>query len=222
MADRDSARRLLFVWCVSVVLLTLAPFGPWRETAHRWATLQGSRLGPFDLIANLLLFVPGGVLAVRAGAPRWAAFLAALAMSFGIEWTQQWIAHRHPSSFDVAANTAGGIVGAAFSTPLLALCRRLWIKPLRACIYVAGGAVALALPLLVPQLTHLAFVFPFSVAVLGGIVGVGLWNRATAFVLAGVGVTILCARVAWPLDPLWIGACLGGAVLGVWAPTRVS
>jgi hypothetical protein len=212
-----AARRLLFAWAVSALILTLGPVGPPRGAPAGWATLHGSRLGLFDVAANVALFVPLGVLAVRAGWARPAALAAGTALSFGIEFAQQWIPPRHPSSYDVVANTLGTLLGTTFSAPLVALGARVWIRPVRWTLYVAGGAAALLIAHAEPRLARLTFVFPFAVAVLGGLVGSTVCGRRAAFLLAAAGVTLVCAELQWPTPLWWPATATAGAALGTWA-----
>jgi len=216
--DRRRARHLLVVWAVSVLVLTLAPFGPVRGRP-RVLDFEGwdaSRLGLFDVVANALLFLPLGVLLVRAGGRRGAAVLAGFALSLGIEWAQRWIPLRNPSWLDVWANTAGAAIGACFAESLLRFGLRIYVRPLRFVLLVGGGAGALLAAAHAPQLARFGPMLPFAVAVLGALVATSLWPPAHAFALAAIGVAIVSAHLAWPVHPSWLASGAAGAALASW------
>jgi VanZ family protein len=215
--DRRRATRLACVWLVSALILTLAPF-TLRATPRAWSGF--SRLGGFDLLANVALFVPLGVLAVQAGMRRRSAIALGALLSLAVECAQTHIRLRHPSYHDVLANGLGVVLGACASGPLLHLCRRLYVRPLRWALLLAGGATAFALASHYPQLARFTLLFPFAVAVCGGLVASGLWRPPIAFVLAAGGVAVVCARLWWPLEPLWLATSAAGSALGAWPAER--
>ena len=99
---------------------------------------------PFEVLANILLFVPFGIY-LGALVPRWrwwqltAVFLGA---SLVLETTQHLIATGSFDTSDLIANTAGGVVGLG----ILALARRRFGSRLPAVgikVAVIGTAVAL-------------------------------------------------------------------------------
>ena len=211
------ARRLLFVWLVSTLVLTLAPFAL-RATPRAWNDL--SRLGSFDLLANVALFVPMGVLAVQAGLRRRWAVALGLLVSLAVECAQRYVHLRNPSYADLLANGAGVLLGAQWSEPLLRAGRRLYARPVRYGVLLAGGAAALALASRYPQIARFTLLFPFAIAVLGGLVASGIWRPNLAFVLAAGSVTVVCARLWWPLDPLLLATSTAGSALGAWPAER--
>ncbi len=209
--DERLARRLFRVWLVSVLILTLAPF-TLNTTPRPWSGL--SRLGGFDLLANIALFLPMGVLAVRGGLRRGTAVLGALALSVLIETAQSHIYLRNASQLDLITNTAGALCGACFSEPLLSLGRRVYVRPLRYGLLIAGGAAALLFADRYPQIQRFTLLFPFAVAVLGGLVASGIWRPGVAFLFATGGVLVVCTRIWWPVDPLRIATSTAGSALG--------
>jgi len=215
--DHRLARRLFWVWFVSVVILTLAPF-TLRATPRAWSGL--SRLGALDLLCNIALFLPMGVFLVRGGLRRRTALLGALALSVAIESAQSYIYLRNPSLFDVISNTTGALLGAWFAAPLLSFGRRVYVRPLRVFVLVAGAAAALLLAARYPQIARFTLLFPFAVAVLGGLVASGICRPEVAFVLATGGVFVVCTRMWWPVDPLWIATSTAGSALGAWPAER--
>ena len=211
------ARRLLLVWLVSTLVLTLAPFAL-RAAPRAWTDF--SRLGSFDLLANIALFVPMGVLAVQAGLRRRWAVALGLLVSLAVECAQRYVHLRNPSYADLLANGAGVLLGAQWSEPLLRVGRRLYARPVRYGVLLAGGAAALALASHYPQIARFTLLFPFAIAVLGGLVASGIWRPDLAFVLALGAVMAVCTRLWWPLDPLWIASSTAGSALGAWPAER--
>jgi len=66
-----------------------------------------------ELIQNLLLFIPLGACLTLAGVrPRWTVLIGA-ALSFSVEFAQQWIPGRDPSTGDIIANTVSTALGMA-------------------------------------------------------------------------------------------------------------
>jgi len=84
-------------------------FAGWQGTA--WLTFA-----VLEFVANIVLFVPLGVLWVAWTGPRrwWLAALAGLALSGAIEATQALaLPDRFPDVRDLVANTLGALIGAA-------------------------------------------------------------------------------------------------------------
>mgnify|MGYP002623812691 FL=1 len=214
--DRTRARHLIGVWAVSVLVLTLAPFAPLRAQPRtlEWHGWDASRLGLFDVVANALMFLPLGVLFVRAGGRRAAAVALGCGWSVAIELLQRHVPLRNPSWLDVYANTAGVALGACFAGPLLRFGLRVYVRPVRWALLLAGGAGALLAAAHFPQLARFTVMLPFAVAVLGAMVAASLWPRELAFALAAVGVALVCTHLAWPTDPWWLAAGGAGALLG--------
>lgn len=95
---------------VGGTLVTLGDwFAGWQATA--WLTFA-----VLEFLANIVLFVPLGVLWVAWAGPRrwWLAALAGLAVTVAIEATQALaLSDRYPDVRDLVANTLGAVVGAA-------------------------------------------------------------------------------------------------------------
>lgn len=123
----------------SVAALLLLPWPPWRD--------------PFDLWANLLGYLPLGLLAMlalqRAGrgarASAAAVLVGALGLSLLAEFGQQFLPGRHPSLKDCAMNVAGAGIGAALAATLDMVGAIGNWRSLRARWFVprSGGALAL-------------------------------------------------------------------------------
>lgn len=127
----SSAAPLALVYAALVLYASLYPFTGWR-----WP--PGPSLGsllalpwppwrdPFDIWANVLGYAPLGALLfvaqVRFGLPAWRAalfaVLAAAALSYATELTQQFIPRRVPSLVDWALNSAGAAAGVALAALL--------------------------------------------------------------------------------------------------------
>lgn len=145
-------RYLTGAYAALIIYASLHPFAGWRDSGltpfaflgagwpHYWTG--------FDIIANLLAYLPLGVLltlSFRSGIGKRFTLLPAglcatslgSALSFCVESAQTWLPSRVPSSLDLLCNTAGAALGALLaavsSVRLLALVRRCqrWLAPIR-------------------------------------------------------------------------------------------
>ncbi len=138
---RARLSRALLLYYVGVVLvITLAPFR--FAVPSDFVVFYGSL--PFDVVANVLLFVPLGFLypLTRSDGRSTALARAAglgLLLSACIEAVQVFEPQRFPSVVDLAANTAGALAGALLQR---AVARRIRLSPR------AVGRLALELPLM--------------------------------------------------------------------------
>jgi len=134
LRQRSSAAPLALVYAALVLYASLYPFTGWR-----WP--PGPSLGallqlpwppwrdPFDVWSNVLGYMPLGALwyvaQVRGGRPGWLAgllaLLAAAALSYATEVTQQFLPGRVPSRVDWALNCAGAAAGAALAALMQSL-----------------------------------------------------------------------------------------------------
>ena len=153
--------RLLFA--VDVLLTAYASLYPlegWR--AHGLSPLAYLGMAwprfsvNFDVVANLLGYVPYGFLCAAALLPRWRgpaalgiALLSAAALSLGLEAAQSYLPARTPSTLDVLCNIGGAAAGA-----LAGLRLAPWLlgtgplQRLRAAVFLPGAEVDLGLVLL--------------------------------------------------------------------------
>jgi glycopeptide antibiotics resistance protein len=132
----------------AVTLITLAPFQFARPAAFSvsWVVLDGG--WATDVVLNVVLFVPLGVLWQRMTGDAPVRVLAvALLAGFAIEGAQLFLAPRYTTASDLVANGTGGWLGASLSVMLArrvdstTLVSRLWLdQPLM-------GLVALLIPL---------------------------------------------------------------------------
>lgn len=134
LRQRSAAAPLALAYAALLLYASLYPFSGWR-----WPPLPspGTLLAlpwppwriPFDLWSNVLGYLPLGALLyvaqVRAGRSAWraglVALLAASALSYLTEVTQQFLPGRVPSRVDWALNSAGAAAGAALAALLQAL-----------------------------------------------------------------------------------------------------
>jgi len=153
-------RLALAVYVLLVVYASLYPLSGWRDQGTpafaflaaawpRWVT-------PFDLVSNVLGYLPYGVLCVLGLRPRWrgpaailAAALSGAALSVVLEAAQSFLPARVASNLDVLANTAGALTGAIAGTLAAPwLPGRGPLSRLRAEAFRAGAETDLLLALL--------------------------------------------------------------------------
>lgn len=130
---RTSAVPLGLLCAAVIVYASLYPFEGWRlPRGSVWLFLEApwpKYWTGFDLVANLLGYLPLGALAcvavVRGGGRlAWggaAGVAAGLALSFSCELLQNFLPNRVPSNLDLALNTLGAALGAATAVGILAL-----------------------------------------------------------------------------------------------------
>ncbi|MGZ5200826.1 MAG: VanZ family protein [Telluria sp.] len=161
-APRSSpvARVALLVYLLLIVYASWFPFSGWHSSGlspFEFLNLAPQRYWTrFDLMVNIVGYIPFGVLLVLAMYPRvrgvWAVLLAAAAgvlVSGTMEAVQTYLPSRVPSNLDFFTNATGCIVGAilgaAWSRSLLDRSRlyklrRRWFEP-----HASAGLVLLAL-----------------------------------------------------------------------------
>ncbi len=122
-------RALLPLWALLIALVGTLPLTDFVGHSH-WEYIQWlptannlrSRRFLFDIVANMVLFLPLGYLLDRSRSTttaRRSLFLAAGAaglLSLSIEWFQVYCHNRHPSPTDVVSNVTGSLIGAFLST----------------------------------------------------------------------------------------------------------
>lgn len=123
------ARAALAAWIVLVVYSGLSPWSGWRDLGvSPWAFLDAPApryLTRFDLIVNVLGYLPLGALGVLALHPRLRGMAAVIAATAGgilltgaIEALQTYLPARVASNVDLATNSAGALLGALLAAPL--------------------------------------------------------------------------------------------------------
>jgi VanZ family protein len=153
------ARYLFCVYALLVVYASLHPFSGWHvqgPTPFAFVTAPFPRsLARFDVVTNVLGYVPLGFLAVLSVYPRMRGGKAlalgigcSLAFSFVLESLQSYLPTRTSSNVDLLANAAGGTAGAVLA---LAAERMLLaesgLKALRYRAFLAGRKVDFGLVL---------------------------------------------------------------------------
>jgi len=103
-------------------------------------TLTSGEAALAELIANLLLFIPLGASLVLAGVRPLRAIAIGLGLSFSVEFLQQWIPGRDPSTGDIITNTTSTAIGVA-----LVVFAPRWLRvPPRRAAWQALATAALA------------------------------------------------------------------------------
>lgn len=219
-----------------MVYASLYPFAGWHLPAGTdWfarVALPWPLWYPrFDIVSNLLGYLPLGALVavalVRGGRPRaWAWMLGAAlpgALSYGLEFTQQFLPVRVPSRLDWALNSAGAALGASLAIGAEALG---WLDRWQAVrdrwlVRTSAGAIVLML------LWPVGLLFPAPVPFGLGHVGPELQD-AIAAALDGTPwadrVDLVAAWSAWPPPAGRPGPLAETAIvaLGVLAPCLVA
>lgn len=154
------ARYLFVAYLLLVVYASLYPFSGWRSQGlppFAFLTAPFPRPIPaFDVVANVVGYVPLGFLAVLAAYPVLRdksalvfGTLCSLVLSFTLESLQLYLPTRTSSNLDLLTNVAGGVIGAlsglASIRPLL---REGELQALRRRLFLPGGRIDLGLVLL--------------------------------------------------------------------------
>lgn len=122
------ARALCGAYLLLIVYASLAPWSGWHDIgvgALAYLTAPWPRyITAFDVVVNLLGYLPLGVLGVLALHPRLRGMaavtlvtLAGALLSGTMEALQTFLPERVASIVDLATNTAGALLGAAFAAP---------------------------------------------------------------------------------------------------------
>jgi VanZ family protein len=160
MTSRSSSlERILFaVYVVLVVYASLYPLEGWREhglSPFDYLAAPPTYVTGFDLAANILGYLPYGLLGMAAVHPRlgrvWGLLLVIFSgtlLSLVLEAAQSYLPTRVAASLDVAANVAGLTLGALIAQALLPRMRaNPPLRRLRA-MFLPGAAVDVGLVLL--------------------------------------------------------------------------
>lgn len=230
---RSSAAPLAWVYAALIVYASLSPFSGWKQPMALSLFGLGHLPWPrywtsFDVVSNLLGYMPLGALAVgalvRSGRRATLAFgvavLAGALLSFLMESLQNWLQQRVPSSLDWVLNTAGTLAGALVAVAVHALGGIDRWQTLRDRWFVARSAGGLLLLLLWP----VGLLFPTPIPLGLGQVLVRLQELA-AEALSGTPWSPwvedwLDASVA--MTPLSRGSELLAILLGLLAPCLVA
>jgi VanZ family protein len=160
MRESPLARILFAVFAALIVYASLYPMEGWRATGvSPFAYLAAPwprHITYFDMVVNVLGYVPFGFLAAAALQPRlrgWAAFVAAtasaLALSLVLEGLQSYLPARIASNLDTMCNVLGAALGAAAAVRYgPRLLEEGVFARLRQRAFLPGGAIDLGLALM--------------------------------------------------------------------------
>jgi hypothetical protein len=137
-----AALALLAIIVAAIFTATLTPQRPWSTPGMFTCIVCGQR-GLADIILNIILFLPFGILAALAFGVRPLVVISAALFSALVELAQVGITGRDASLGDVVFNTTGALLGL-----LLVGTARAWLRPAKRAQRIA----ALPLTLLVPGL----------------------------------------------------------------------
>ena len=108
-------------------------------STHGWSfSLASGDAAVGEIIQNLLLFLPLGICLTLAGVRPLIAIPLGAALSFSVEFSQQWIPGRDPSVGDIVCNTASTAIGVALTRTAP---RWLFASPARAAWQTLGAAI---------------------------------------------------------------------------------
>ena len=219
---------LLFTYSALLVSGSLYPFTSWQndrllDLSFLWAAWP-RKITRIDLLTNLFIYIPFGILAMRAiyhrqfSLTHWFnIFLLGAAFSATMECLQLLVPTRVASNTDILINSAGAAIGAALA-PLVSRRSRLfaWLVALRRYWFRPGWVVNLGLILLVLWvLAQFSLQKPGLVA--GSLHGgfTPFWENssipfrpivALLFALEIAGVSLFIARLLRPDQRLLPGA----------------
>jgi VanZ family protein len=191
------ARQALVLYTALIAYGSWYPFSGWRSLGIApFAYLldpMPQYLTAFDVITNVLGYMPFGALVVLALYPRWRgalgvalALVAGAVLSGTMEAVQTYLPTRVASNLDLASNTIGALLGAAMMTPATdALLDRGMLRRMRMLWFERDTAPLLCLAALWPFAT----MYPTP-----RLFGVGDWPR-TLWLHADV--TMQDALLAW-------------------------
>ena len=123
------ARAMSLSYALLILYVSLNPFDfDFKNGIDAWAWLNAPVprfITLFDVLANILAYIPFGFLVMFAAYPRWRNYVAlgiALSLSaflaLGVETLQSWLPTRIPSQMDWWANILGGLLGGLLAIPL--------------------------------------------------------------------------------------------------------
>ncbi len=173
------ARLSLLIYTVLIIVASLFPFAGWRDMgipAFAYLSAEWPRRElRFDVVVNILGYLPLGLLASFSMFPRlrpaWAVLPASLycaGLSCCLEALQTWLPARVPSKVDLLTNSIGGLMGAllaiGLARPLLVRGR---LRDFRNQCFEKGGSLGLVL--IVLWFGALAYPEPFALGI-GGVV----------------------------------------------------
>jgi VanZ family protein len=174
------ARQALALYAALIVYGSLYPFMGWRSLAVSPFAYLLEPFPPywtvFDVVTNVLGYMPFGALVVLAVYPRWrgalavgCAFVAGTLLSGTMEAIQTWLPTRVASNLDLGANALGALLGATLMSPLTgALLDRGMLRRVRFLWFERDSTAVIGLAALWPFAT----MYPAPL-----LFGLGSWPR---------------------------------------------
>jgi len=109
--------RVLLIFSIALIAAIAYPWNDLQDHSHwarvGWIPFLSPPVRFFDIVANVVLFVPLGVaVAATSRKPIMSAGLFALAVSIAVESLQLYSHSRFPSATDVVCNVVGAISAA--------------------------------------------------------------------------------------------------------------
>jgi VanZ family protein len=169
------SRQALVIYTLLVIYGSLYPFSGWRSLGiGPFAYLTDplpQYLTAFDVVTNVLGYMPFGALAVLALYPRCrgvlaagVAFIGGAMLSGAMEAVQTYLPTRVASNLDLAANALGALLGAALTVPATSmLLDRGLLRRMRFVWFERDAAYMLGLSALWPFATMYPAPYLFAV-----------------------------------------------------------
>ena len=119
----STSRRWLVIW-IGLIVVVVVPWGRLQALAHweriAWIPFVSWPVVLRDVIANVLFYVPYGIVAREEVAETRNSILlvtgSAFLLSVATEFTQVFSVSRFPSMTDVVCNVTGALIGATWAT----------------------------------------------------------------------------------------------------------
>ncbi|NCW33296.1 MAG: hypothetical protein EBV92_08585, partial [Betaproteobacteria bacterium] len=221
---------LFALWILVIVYGSLWPWQAWRDIGTAPWSFLGDPLPRywtwFDLLSNVALYLPLGLLlALNRAPPRRAglglALLVGALLSLTIEAAQSYLPQRVPSLLDLAANTLGALIGGLLAAGL----RRPWhsLRRLSSSWWHRDGqwpAVLVILwlsirlsSLLGPNQAGLWLIGPGPLGTESMIKGPAYGASASWLLVESLLVSLLLAQVCRIASVFWLGLVLSQSVL---------
>lgn len=155
-----SVRIALLVYLLLIIYASGFPFSGWRDNGLVPWTYLGEQMPhywtSFDLIVNVIGYVPLGSLIVLALYPRirggWAVVIASasgILLAVMLEALQSYLPSRVPSNLDLMTNAVGVIIGAVAGTLMYSpVLEKSWLRSLRRAWFseqASRGLIVIAL-----------------------------------------------------------------------------
>ncbi|NCV55413.1 MAG: hypothetical protein EBW54_04260, partial [Betaproteobacteria bacterium] len=220
---------LFALWILVIVYGSLWPWQAWRDIGTAPWSFLGDPLPRywtwFDLLSNVALYLPLGLLlALNRAPPRRAglglALLVGALLSLTIEAAQSYLPQRVPSLLDLAANTLGALIGGLLAAGL----RRPWhsLRRLSSSWWHRDGqwpAVLVILwlsirlsSLLGPNQAGLWLTGPGPLGTESMIKGPAYGASASWLLVESLLVSLLLAQVCRIASVFWLGLVLSQSV----------